>query len=323
MANKNLYIPLINPVKFFETTRQNLPKFYTKHLDYFPAEERVLDWQTPNSYVSVWQTTDIIELQFESEFDPIIVEVINLTGSVIHSFPALIGLPNAGIPGAYACEVSINLGALGITESGCYKILVYLGASGPEQRTLISDSQYISVGQIENSLLIEYKNSRFHEDVMFETGINFQKRILGHFGFLEPGRNSINYRNQKYDSVTLDSRTTRQMPVYFGDEYGIPDEEIDLLNRIFSCDSVRIDNKFFGATDGSKFEFTEVDSTYPKRGVKLMVEEGINRNSRVFSIDADTTKRLITTVIVDAAVFGDTSNQGSSNTIPVFNVIKL
>jgi hypothetical protein len=117
----------------------------------------------------------------------------------------------------------------------------------------------------------------------------------------------------------LNSRTLRQWPVTFGDERGLPDDIIDLLNRIWSCDNVLIDNKSFGIADDSKFEFVGEEG-YPMRGVKLTVEEGINRNSKLFTINSDPNKKIITTIIVDAKVFGDTSNQGNNNVVPVINI---
>ena len=45
------------------------------HFEKYPFEERLYYWQQRENYRQVWQTTDIIRLQFESNFDPIIVSV--------------------------------------------------------------------------------------------------------------------------------------------------------------------------------------------------------------------------------------------------------
>lgn len=319
MANNFLTIPELNPIVLYETVRENLPKYFTKFLGDFMFSERQYAWQQRSDYTQVWQTTDIINLQFESTFDPIIVKLIDKNGDAVITLPALIGMPNKFQPGTFAFEVKMSLAGL---EAGCYFLQVELGSSGPEQKILISNRQYISDVQIENSILIEYYNSMFHGDVIFETGIKFQFRVQGHFGFLKKVRKDDVYRDEKYTSTLLSSKGAKQWPVYFGDEYGLPDEIINLIDEIWGCDNVRIDGKSFGISDGNEPEFITVDDTndYPKRGMKLIVEEGINRNSKAFAIDIDTTKKLAATVIVDAAVFGDTSNQGSSNTVPVHNV---
>lgn len=316
MADNLLYIPELNPVTFFDVARANLSKYFTKHFDTWMFAERLYYWQQREDYHQVWQTEDIIYLQFESTFDPITVELLNQYGVAVITLPALIGLPNKFILNAFSFEVAISLAGL---PTGCYRIQITAGSAGPYQKTFISGRQFISAIPLKNTLCLEYFNSRFHKDIVFETGIKFQFRVHGSFGFLEKSRKDEQYRDERYNPSLLNSRSAKQWPVYFGDQAGLPDDIINLVDEIWSCDNVRIDNKAFGIADGSKMEFIVVDR-YPKRGLKLTVEEGINRNSRVFGITTDPTKKLITTIIVDAKVFGDTGNQGSSNTVPVYNI---
>jgi len=313
MAENFLYIPFINPVKFYTPARATTNKYQTKHLDDFPFSERLLSWQTPANYIQVWQVDDIIRLQFESTFDPIIVELLNFNNEVEITLPALIGLPNKYYPNTYSYEVSMSLAGL---NSGCYRIQVTAGPEGETQKIYYSNWMYISEEAIENTKLIEYWNTRFHEDVIFETGIKFQLRIFGYFGFLKPGRSEEVYRDERYNPSILSARTYRQFDLFLGDEFGLPDEVIDLINRISGCNNFLIDNKSFSILEGESFELSEVED-YPKRGLKLRVEEGVNRGSKIFSQDTDTNKKLNYGIVVDAKVWGDTSNQGSSNTVPI------
>lgn len=314
-------IPFINPVKFYSVTRENLPKYYTKHFDDYMFAERLSYWQSKEAFKRIWQKEDIIYLHFKSNFDTHSATLIDSRGiPVLPAQPTLISLPDEFNPGMFAFDLAFSLGD--VTTSGCYRIKITLGSAGPTQEIIISDKMYISAVPIANSLLIEYWNSTYHEDCLFETGLKFQWRVFGSIGFLDPGRQEERYRNQRFNSTLLNSKTSRQWDMFFGDHNGLTDEDIDLLNRIWSCDNVVVDNKAFTAADGAKFEFIAVDR-YPKRGVKLKVEEGINRNSKVFALGLDTTKKLFTTVSVEASVFGDLSNQGSSNTVPVYNVVTL
>jgi hypothetical protein len=315
MAENFLLIPELNPIIFYDVLRGNLNKYFTKHFENFKFDERLYYWQQRENYKQVWQTDDIIYLQFESTFDPIVVSVLDQYGIPKNVFPALIGLPNKFIPGTYTFEVEISLADL---TTGCYYLFIEAG-SGDNKKQMISDRQYVSSTQLKNTLLLEYWHSNFHKDVLFETGIKFQFRVPGSFGFLDKVRKDTIYRDEKYNSTILDSKSAKQWPVFYGDQFGLPDDIINLIDEIWSCDNVRIDNKSFCIADGSKADFVTVER-YPKRGYRMVVEEGINRNSRIFNIDQDATKKLITTIIVDAKVFGDTSNQGSSNAIPVFNI---
>jgi hypothetical protein len=309
-----LYIPFINPVKLVERTPAVLAKYFSRHFEDFLFKERLYEWQQPEDFKQVWQTTDIINLQFESTFDPIIVELVNKYGQPVITLPALIGLPNKFLPNTFSYQVELSLASL---QTGCYWIRVTAG-TGNGKKVLMSGAQYVSEEQIANSICLEYWNSRFHEDVVFETGIKFQVRMPGHFGFLLPGSKTEQFKDELYNPAILSSRSFRQWPLYFGDEFGLPDDIVDLLNRIWTCNNVLVDGKPFGSVDG-RFEFVPVDR-YPKRGVKLNVEEGINRRSKIFAVETDTTKKLMATVIVDAKVFGDISNQGSSNAVPITNI---
>lgn len=312
-------IPELNPVIFYETTRQNLPRHFTKFMGEFMFSERQYVWQQREDYTQVWQTTDIINLQFSSTFDPIIVKLVNQYGEPVITLPALIGLPNKFLPGTFSFEINMSLGSV---ETGYYRLQIELGSEGPMQKILISDCQFISSEPIPNTISIDYFNSKFRGDVIFETGIKFQLRLFGHFGFLEKSRKDEMYRDEKYTSTILNSKSAKQWPVYFGDEYGIPDEVVNIIDEIWACDNVSIDGKPFGIAEGAKFEYIFADEgqEYPKRGMKLMVEAGINRNSRIYEMGLDLTKKLVSAISVDARVFGDVSNQGSSNTVPVYNV---
>jgi len=318
MADNFIGIPFINPVRFFDVTRSNLPKYFTRQFDDYPFAERLYAWHDPTDYTQLWQTTDIINLQFESTFDPIIVELINSNNVAVITLPALIGLPNKYYPNTFSFEISMSLASI---STGCYKLRITAGTSGPTQKIYESSIMYISSVAFDfPTLMLEYWHSRFHEDIIFETGIKFQKRILGHIGFMNPGRDEEKYKDQQYNTTLLSSKTFRKFDVFFGDDFGLPDDEIDLLNRIWGCNNVLIDNKSFAAGDG---DFSIEDFTYqkyPKRFVKLIVEEGINRRSAIRMQETDTTKKLVYGIVVEAKVWGDTSNQGSGNVVPLLDV---
>lgn len=309
-----LKISELNPVLFFNKARATSAKYHTKFFDTFMFKERLYRWQLRTDYKQVWQKTDIIYLQFSSNFDPVTVSVIDHYGITRLNLAALVGLPDKNNPGSYAYEVAISLADL---DTGCYKIEIRAGI-GEDATVMESDTQVVCES-LPDTVLLEYYNSHYHNDVIFETGIKFQFRIPATFGFLQKARSSEVYRDQKYNPTLLSSRSAKQWPVNFGDQYGLPDDIINLIDEIWGCDHVSIDTKPFSAADGSKLEFVEADR-YAKRGVKLTVEEGINRNSRLFGFAGNPEKKLITSVIVEGKVFGDTGNQGSNNVVPIYNV---
>lgn len=322
MADQFLYDPELNPIIWYDPTLVNLPAYNTKDFDYYPFDQRGKPWLQAASYSQIWQTTDIINLQFESQFDPITIDLLDQDGNSLIIEPALIGLPNKFLTGTFSFEIMMSLAGL---ETGCYRLKRTLGSAGPLQKIQYSGWMYISSDPIGETILIQYWNSRFFKDVIFETGIKFQLRVPGWIDYDRMGRvvKQELMRDQRYNPTILSSKSAKNIPVYFGDEFGLPTDITNIIEQIWECDNVLIDGIPFGIADGAKMEFIDIDNDsrqYRLRGLKTTIEPGINRNSRVYSITTDPTKKIISTIIVDAAVFGDLANQGSSNTVPVFNV---
>ena len=312
MANE-IYIPLINPLRFYDPAFSQPAAYQSKQFDDYAAADRLVPWQEMLLRPQVWQNTDRIRLQFISSFDPVVVELLTTDNRVIVSLPTLIGLPNKFMAGFYSFEADLSLATV---PDGCYRLRLKLG-SGPNMKTLESPLFRVSVDTIPDTLLLEYWNDTTHADVMFETGIKFQYRIPGWLHTYEPSNRVEAYRDERNNPVTLSARSSRQFTVQFGTETGVNDDEVDLLRLIWSCRNVLIDGKPFGVVDGGKMEFITIDTKLANRGVSIKVEEGVNRFSSIYSIERDTTKRLLTAAMVDPAAIGDTANSGNSNLIPI------
>ena len=310
-----IQISYANPIKFFEVGLTQDAAFFTKHFNDYKYNNRLYFWQKQDSNCQIWQTTDIIKLQFTANFSPIIFELVNKYNSTVITLTASQGIANLSVPGSYTYEIACSLAGL---QTGCYYIRLTCG-SGVSKKVFVSDCQYISSEIIENSLLLGYKNSRYHLGMLFETGIMPQFRVMGSFGQFDFMQKNEQYRNQQWRPSLLNSKVSKQQFVFFGDGYGLADEQIDLLNYIWSCNYVLIDNKQFTPSDGSKFEYVAVDN-YAKRGIKLMVEDANNYNSKIVGLPLDPNNRIVTQVLVSRKVFGDLSNQGSTNTVPVINI---
>ena len=160
MAANSIYFPFINPVKFYEADAVNLEKYQTAHFDDHLFSNRILPWQSQEGYEQIWQDTDIIKLQFESTFDPIIVSLIDENLNTVIQLPALVGLPNKFLANTFSFEIAMSLAGI---QTGCYQLKVTAG-SGLTQKIFISGSQFISSEPIFNSLclllLITHKKSR-------------------------------------------------------------------------------------------------------------------------------------------------------------------
>lgn len=311
--DNNVYSSLLNPVKLYRVDRSTTSKYQTRHFDDFKFEERRYFWQIYERYKRIWQTTDIVNQQFTSMIDPLIFELLDQYGIPIITLPMLVGMPNKFIPNSHLYEANMSLADL---PAGCYYFRLSAG-SGDSIEYYESDFYYIA-DIIPGSIFIDYWHSRFKDMVVFESGIKFGRRMMGNVGRLKPGKIAEYMKDEKYNATLLSSRSFRQFPIQFGDQFGIPDDEVDFLNGVWGVQNVLIDKKNFCCA-GDDFVFVEVDNK-AMRGCSLLVEEGINRRWSVFTTNSDPTKKLSVAVFVEAKVFGDTSNQGSSNTVPLIDV---
>ena len=313
-----IFSPKLNPWVFYADDRATSAVYQTPHFEQFQFTERGKPWLQAGRYRRIWQTTEIIRGQFQATFDPVIVELVNEYDYPVISLPALAGLPNRYNPDTYLFEYSMSLAGL---ETGCYRGKRTLG-SGEGQKIEYTDWQFISSEPIPNTLLIAYKNSRYFKDIIFETGIEFMIRVPGWIDYdkIKPVKKEEVYRNQKFTKEILSNKSTDTFPVHFGCEAGLPSDLTQLIEDIFMCDITAIDDRSMGLSEGKSFEYEDVEG-YRQRGMTGLFEPGVTRDSRVSFINQNPNKKLIITSVVDSAVFGDLSNQGSSNEIPINIVI--
>jgi hypothetical protein len=312
MANQ-LYIPDLNPIKFVEVSPLQLPQYVSRHLEDFRFQDLQYKHDQYSRYFDKWQTSDAFPLQFESNFSPIQVSLMDKYDIARLSLTAVPVRENKWNPGLFVYEMSISFAAV---PAGCYYLK--LTAGSPAIVTMISEPiQILTTHQ--NTLLLEYWNSRYHGDVIFETGIKFNKRIEGRIGKLLPGRATTFYDDEKNNPTVLKSSPYRSFPLKIGGSRGVPDWIVDKFNLIWSCDNVYIDGKSFAASGDSKIEFTEIDR-YSMRGLSMEVREGKNRGSKIIGGEVDANRNLMVAYNIESKMFGDISSQAASNIIPIIDI---
>jgi len=313
-----IYTPELNPVQFYDEDRGTSAVWQTPHFEEFPFADRSKPWLQAGKTRRVWQTTDIINLQFTSSFDPIVVSLVDSRGIAVITLPTLIGLPNRDYPNTFSFEVSMSLAS--VSASGCYRIKRTLG-SGESQVVQFSPWMYVSTTPIPGTLLIQYKNSRFHRDVIFETGIEFWFRVPGWIDYDRITRTKKDevYRDQKFTNSLLSAKSAKAFPAHFGDQFGLTSDDTNLIEEIFTCDQIRIDGRLVALSNGS-LEYTEAKD-YRQRGITALLEPGINRSSRVKVIGGDPDQKIYTSAAVDLSVFGDLGNNGNTNTVIIPRVV--
>jgi hypothetical protein len=311
MSNQ-LYIPWLNPVRFYAATPAVFDQYLTKHFDDYPFAQQILPWQEPSNYAQKWQNSDTIYLQFQSNFEPLNIDIIGKYGEVIvgGSFVATQKGANMDIPGMYIYEFSISLASI---PAGCY----HLKLSNGNDAELHMISEPFSVKEKwDNTVLLAYKNSRFIGDVVFETGIFFEFRVEGSFGFLQPGANIEAYEDQKANPEILSARPYRIFPLTIGGTFGVPDWAVDLFNLIWCCNYVLVDGKEFARSGEGQITFNEIED-YPMRGATIELREGINRGSKIVIPNVNTNMLFMVIKPVDTRLFGNYATGSSTNLVPI------
>lgn len=312
MANI-IYIPLLNPVRFVELDPVQLPQYLTKHLDDYWFSEQLQGYETVINVKQKYQTSDTIYLQFESNFASIQLQVIDCDQTVLLTQAATQIRANKYLAGYYVYEITLSLAAFTSVNTIWLKLSLGLGS-----KFMISEP--IELAETwPGTILFQYNNSKYHGDVIFETGIVFGFRCEAVLRRLEPANERTAYRDQKLNPTTLKVRPFRAWELGIGHRTGVPDWIIDRMNWIWSCDNVLADGKSFAVLEDSKFEDKEIHPQYPLRHWTLSVQEGINRASKIVGVDVDSSKKLLIVYQIDGTVFGDLSLQAGSNLVPILS----
>lgn len=311
MANQ-INIPFLNPVRFVELDTVELPQYLTKHFDDYWFKEQLQLYETVVDFKQKFQTSDTIYLQFEANFAAIQMQVIDCEQNVLLTQSATQIRANKYMAGYYVYELTLSLAAF---DPGTIYLKLNLGLGS---KFMISEP--IEVAEIwPNTVLFQYSHSKYHGDVIFETGIVFGFRCEAVIRRLDPASERTFYRDQKQNPSTLKVRPYRSFELGIGHLTGIPDWYIDKMDWIWSCDNVLLDGKSFAVLDDSKFDDQEIHKQYALRHWTLNIQEGINRASKIIGVDVNPNKKLMIVYQIDGTVFGDLSAQAGSNLVPILS----
>jgi hypothetical protein len=179
-----------------------------------------------------------------------------------------LGLPQ----GAYQLEVIVRSK---VTSGGAILQTVYFYSEPLYFQDLFDDS-----------ILIKYGHSNNNFDLICidpddgVTPIYFYHRFYGGFDTrdYEPSSKDYVYRDQQWNLTQLDSIPFNVQKLTIGDGGGIPNWQANIINRIFSCDYLLINNNEYIKNEGAKMEKTVAEMS-PMAGWKIELAESLNTNS--------------------------------------------
>ncbi|HTE08110.1 MAG TPA: hypothetical protein VK628_05070 [Flavitalea sp.] len=298
----NIVIPKLNPVDFYLSDYAPPPQYGTPFMDDVPFVQQVRSYQLKKNYCQKWTVHDVINLQFEANAAPIQIDIRDCSGTSVNAVNAVQRRKNKYIDNYSVYEATLPL--TGIAPGNYYLTLKV-------QNTELFSEPFQVFATLPNSVLIEYNNSRYKGDVVFETGIRFSFRVEALITEFSPGNERVAYRDQRLNPTILSSRPFRSWNLVVGFNYGVPDWVGEMINHIFSCDNVAIDGVTYSVLEDSKIEVTERDPQYPMKTFSVQILEGYNRSSKTFGIEMDANNRILTGSPISRDIFGDLVGGGS------------
>jgi len=261
--NSFLDIPKVNPVAF---PAVDDPGY--KNFDNSWFSEQIFSWEQQINYFQKWVTDDVITLQFLTDFDNPVVQLVNCQGKVLSTWPP--AKKDTNLIGVDFSVYEVDISLLDREVDEVFYILITVG-TGEEQLQRISEPQTILESETE-TVVFEYWNDINDFDVIFDTGVSFRFRCEAIITQLDPLSKDTLWEDQILNLRVLSSKPYRQFKLKIGGSYGVPDWVIDKINRVFSCTTKYLNGIEYTKADGAKFEPNQAEY-YPMRGWSVDIRE--------------------------------------------------
>lgn len=287
-------LPLVSPFKFIPLNDGEQGYHFDENLSCHQIRRN----QMKVKYQQKWERLDTTQLQCESSIAPNDLILYNSSFQVVKTFAwdAIVDLLSYKV---YQTTYDVT----DVPTDGIYFLYQRVNLLGIDWHAL-SEPIYIK-DKWKDTLKIKYKHSFNDYDVMFTTGIEFLFRCECDIppNEIEFKRDTTEYINQTRNIYLLNGIPYRILNFNIANEPGVAPWVIDLLNRIFCCDSLVIQNRKFVAKPGSDIEMTKVKS-YPLVGGTQDLLEAQNSYSLEFANTEPLAAGIVTAYEIETDFFG-------------------
>jgi len=285
-----LRTPKLNPSRWMKA-ENGLQDYFVNSLSRFESKA---------DYVNPFEKSDPINCQHAFNMDYVSsykVQLIDCAGNVHKT---------ASIQTMYTSTdrwrwVHFNMIPLNVNEGIYYQLLTVTLYTG---QTDLYISEPIDLRTTwENTLWVDYANSTNDFDMIFSrAGIGitridtkpattkapysalYRLRVKGGYwsGGYTPASDDVVYTSQTWNFRTVSSIPYNVKKVTFGDGYGVPNYIYDILNRIFACDNIKINEERINKIEGATLEATRLDR-YPMASLSIDIAPYDNEYSDEYS----------------------------------------
>ena len=290
MAN-HFNIPLIWPFKMVPSTATPGIHF---HDDW--ACNQVRSWEMKRYYQQKWKKSDTTKLQIESSIMPETLKVLSKHGAVVKAFTW----------SAVVTEIAYKIYETTFDISDLAEDVYYL-----YQRVTFGSIDWKYISEPINSKaawdrthLITYKNSFNDQDVAWTaTGIEMKFRCEMDIQDYEFFRDRAAYINQTRDLSNLSGIPYNGAKLIIGDAPGVAPYVVDILNRIFCCDSIDYEGLKIQSDEGSKWEVNRIKG-YPLIGAQIDIVPAVNKTSQQSADTTPLSSGIVMAYSIETAFFG-------------------
>ena len=283
-------IPLLNPVRF----RWALTDSYYK--DSIPF------FETQHNHFQPWKHGDIIRVQF------------SVSSNYIHlghpeKWVSLNTCTTDHVVGYFTPEVIRSISSIYVNYTFVFNVPVVTGdhfikialPNAAQTGYYYAYSEPLTIKSTwTDTVLLKYTCDGIFHDIWFEdlslNNIEFYHRVKGGFRSKDftPSANSNVYADQTHSMTMLSAIPYNVRKLTLGDNYGLPNYEIDFLNRLFCCETVTVDGVEYCKTENGNLEQAEYADTVSKGVWKIELAETPNSESITYTY----TKPVITDIPV-------------------------
>lgn len=310
--SSQLYYPILNPLQAVDVTpAQDTTVYATRHIDDFLYSDQIYRFQNKIPFLQPFVSKDPLRIQVESNYAPIRMDLEDQYGRIQTGFSVTMTQARANKyqPGFYVYEANISLQGL-----GCGPWRYRITPAGDVTKQLKTEWFQI-INDPYGTIAIDYYNSSYHGDVIFETGIQFRLRVPGFIVYNDPGTKLVAYENQPLNQTIVSARKFRQATFFLGDGSGVPPWMMDKVAASYTCDNWSLDLKPFAIVDGKVTVNNDPDMLLA--GYNFNIREGLNRQSKIVSGDQDPNKKITIIYNIDGRLFSDVSANAGETVIQI------
>jgi hypothetical protein len=294
-----LNIPLIWPFKMVPVLSS--PGI---HFDDSWAHEQIKGFEMKQRYFQKWITSETTPLQIETTSLPENLKVYNKEGAVIKQFV----WTQVGIASSSAMIYRTIYDVSDITEKIIF--ISQKAVFGINERMWFSEP--IKLGtKWPGTILFKYRNSYNSQDVAWTAEADFYMYFRCEAGIMnfDPKNDITSYVDQIKNRKTLSGYPFRVFKLFVGDVFGMPPYMVDILNRIWCCDTVYLTDKKgenerqYETMEGSAWEPNHVKGS-PWMGASIDITPTGNASSNQFNDLSSAAPAIIVTYQIVAKFFG-------------------